>query len=138
MSTSGTDRDTSKHQPPLERRSDENKPKAGLHRSVDWKSSEEDGTALRVVGELPSLTSCLRLPETVARKSQQQQIREAVGLQVGYFSTFLSTAAVGRHVGQDGVLAIDNIFPGHDLKHLPSSRIKAKQDLAEGQAQATH
>lgn len=60
------------------------KQQAGLKKSVDWGRAADD-VALKVVGELPSLTSCLILPETVARKSQQRQIREAVGLQVVIF-----------------------------------------------------
>lgn len=52
-----------------------------LLKSVDWDEPEEDDVVLKVVGELPSLNSCLHLPETSVRKSHQRQIREAVGLQ---------------------------------------------------------
>ena len=52
-----------------------------LLRSVDWDEPEED-VKLRIMGELPSLKSCLLLPETSVRSSHQRQIREAVGLQV--------------------------------------------------------
>ena len=52
-----------------------------LLRSVDW-DEPEDEMVLKVLGELPSLNSCLHLPETSIRKSHQRQIREAVGLQV--------------------------------------------------------
>lgn len=52
-----------------------------LLKSVDW-DEPEDEVVMRVVGELPSLKSCLHLPETSVRKSHQRQIREAVGLQV--------------------------------------------------------
>ena len=52
-----------------------------LLKSVDWDEPEDD-VVLKVLGELPSLNSCLLLPETSIRKSHQRQIREAVGLQV--------------------------------------------------------